>query len=506
MTCRSWAGDRFGVGLVDVRTPVGVGLADLIEIGLRRNPRRAQLLVSTVLGKHLAVDPRVAAGFGRLLGALVARRLAGQDETPPPTWSAAARSTIRGVQPGALLDLTLDLAAVDLAAVDLAAVDLATVDLAAGTGADHSGVLVLGFAETATALGHLVADQLPGAAYLHSTRRRVPGMTVSAEFSEPHSHAVGHLLSPRTPSLLAGQGAVVLVDDELSTGRTALNVITELQAIRPRSRYVLAGLVDVRSTADDRTRAEVAHRLGCRIDVVSLVAGRIELPTDLVERVAQEFGDGSDRSVVLPVGAPAEPCRIEPRHIEPCRIDLPWPADVPTGGRHGVLPDQRPGFDRALRTAAAVVAQACGPARRVLVVGSEELMYLPLRIALDLAENPPDGEPAGRRVTFQSTTRSPVHAVDQPGYPVRRRIDFVGDDAGTAVTRHLYNAGHPDAGHPDAADSDAGDHDAAEHEAGQRADLIVVIDEGDARPGADGVAAAIAAATGADVVLCGLPA
>jgi hypothetical protein len=496
MTCRSWAGDRFGIGLVDVRTPVGVGLADLIEIGLRRNPRRAQLLVSTVLGKHLAVDPRVAAGFGRLLGALVARRLAGQDETPPPTWSAAARSTIRGVQPGALLDLTVDLAPVDLAAVDLAA----------GTGADHSGVLVLGFAETATALGHLVADQLPGAAYLHSTRRRVPGMTVSAEFSEPHSHAVGHLLSPRTASLLAGDGAVVLVDDELSTGRTALNVITELQAIRPRSRYVLAGLVDVRSTADDRTRAEVAHRLGCRIDVVSLVAGRIELPADLVERVAQEFGDGSDRSVVLPVGAPAEPCRIEPcriepcrieaRHIEPCRIDLPWPADVPTGGRHGVLPDQRPGFDRALRTAAAVVAQACEPARRVLVVGSEELMYLPLRIALALAENSPDGEPAGRRVTFQSTTRSPVHAVDEPGYPVRRRIDFVSDDAGTAVTRHLYNAGRPDAGHPDAAD----------HVAGQRADLIVVIDEGDARPGSDGVAAAIAAATGTGVVLCGLPA
>jgi len=34
----------------------------------------------------------------------------------------------------------------------------------------------------------------------------------------------------------------------------------------------------------------------------------------------------------------------------------------------------------------------------------------------------------------------------------------------------------------------------------------VVIDEGDARPGADGVAAAIAAATGVDVVLCRLKA
>ena len=452
MTCRSWAGDRFGIGLVDVRTPVGMSLADLVEIGLRRNRKRAQLLVSTVLGKHVAVDPRMAAGFGRLLGALVARQLAGEVETPPLIWAAAARSAIRGDEPGALL--------------------AGVPDVAAGTGADHTGVLVLGFAETATALGHLVADELPGAAYLHSTRRRVPGMAVSAEFSEPHSHAAGHLLSPRTASLLGGAGAVVLVDDELSTGRTALNVITELQAIRPRARYVVAGLVDVRSAADDRTLADAAYRLGCRIDVVSLVSGRIELPADLVERVAREFPDDSDRpSSLMPVGGPAVP-----RHI-----DLPWPAEVPTGGRHGVMPDQRPGFDRALRTASAMVAQACGPARRVLVVGSEELMYLPLRIALDLVENPPHGEPPGRRVTFQSTTRSPVHAVDQPGYPVRRRIDFVSDDAGTAVTRHLYNAG-------------------------DEADVIVVVDEGDARPGADGVAAAIAAATGAGVVLCGLPA
>ena len=138
----------------------------------------------------------MVAGFGRLLGVLVARLLAGQDENPPPGWAAAARSALRGDEPGALLD--------------------AVIDASGATGADHTGVLVLGFAETATALGHLVADQLPGAAYLHSTRRRVPGMPVVAEFSEPHSHAVGHLLSPHSASLLAGPGAVVLVCDALA--------------------------------------------------------------------------------------------------------------------------------------------------------------------------------------------------------------------------------------------------------------------------------------------------
>ena len=52
-------------------------MPDLVGMALRRNPRRAHLLVSTVLGKHLPADPRLVYGAGRLLGALVADRLAG---------------------------------------------------------------------------------------------------------------------------------------------------------------------------------------------------------------------------------------------------------------------------------------------------------------------------------------------------------------------------------------------------------------------------------------------
>ena len=62
---------EFGITMGDRGSPVGLTMAELIQVGLRRNPRRAQLLVSTVLGKHLPADPRVIAGVGRLLGALV---------------------------------------------------------------------------------------------------------------------------------------------------------------------------------------------------------------------------------------------------------------------------------------------------------------------------------------------------------------------------------------------------------------------------------------------------
>jgi hypothetical protein len=370
----------------------------LIQVALRRNPRRAQLLVSTVLGKHLAADPRVIAGTGRLLGALVGRTLDGLDGPAPAAWVRAAAATVSGADPGALLVL---------------------LDAGAPTTAPP-GVLTFGFAETATALGHLVADQL-GSGYLHSTRRRDGSVPIAAEFAEPHSHATGHLLRPDPPALLDGDGPVVLVDDELSTGRTALNVIEALHAIAPRARYVLAGLVDVRSDADDRNRAAVADRLGCRIDVVSLVSGTITVPPGTVDRVAAELAAPPDSSTPLDSSRSAGTTgvTVPPVAARCSRLDLPWPADLPTGGRHGFRPGDRAAFDAAVVAAAQVLGTAADRARRILVLGTEELMYLPLRLALELARDPL------RAMAFQSTTRSPVHAIDRPGYPIRRRIDFV---------------------------------------------------------------------------------
>jgi hypothetical protein len=49
----------------------------LVGIALRRNPRRAQLLVSTVLAKHVPTVPSLAIVAGELLGVLVAAELDG---------------------------------------------------------------------------------------------------------------------------------------------------------------------------------------------------------------------------------------------------------------------------------------------------------------------------------------------------------------------------------------------------------------------------------------------
>lgn len=59
----SWVAERLGIELVG-----GDELRELLGLALRRNPKRAHLLVSNVLGKHVPQRPSVVHGAGVALG------------------------------------------------------------------------------------------------------------------------------------------------------------------------------------------------------------------------------------------------------------------------------------------------------------------------------------------------------------------------------------------------------------------------------------------------------
>ena len=383
----SWVRDRYGVELRPGDSPTGWEVSDLVEVGLRQNPRRAHLLVSTVLGKHVPTDPRIVLAAGRLLGSLVGAALGGPIVTAPE--ADLLRAALRG-EPGTARQL------------------LGSVPVAEPAPA---GTVVLGYAETATGLGHAVAEALPGCYYLHSTRREVQGVAPTAAFEEEHSHATGHLLLPEEPAALGRSGPVVLVDDELSTGRTALNTIRVLHRLRPRARYVVAALVDLRGPEDRAAMATVAAELGTRIDVVSLCTGSVVLPADLLARVAADGVALCRRSAAVPARGTGAQLRT---------LSGWWPKGLREGGRHGYRDADRAALERRVgRLAERLLGATTG---RVLVLGTEELMYAPLRLAVALAER------SAAEVRFSSTTRSPAIAVDEPGYPLRTRVAFAASD------------------------------------------------------------------------------
>ncbi|WP_408646220.1 phosphoribosyltransferase [Streptomyces jeddahensis] len=349
----TWVAQRLGVELEGDEK-----LHDLLGLALRRNPKRAHLLVSNVLGKHVPQSPAVVYGHGFALGERV-RELLGADE--------AGRA------------------------------------------------VVLGYAETATGLGHSVADGVGLAPYLHSTRRSVPGVAQAGGFEESHSHATSHLLLPEDPALLAGDGPLVLVDDEFSTGNTVLNTIRALHGRYPRERYVIVALVDMRSAADQGRLDEFAREIDARVDLVTAASGTVRLPDGVLQKgqeLVAAYEQGQRQG-----GAAAQAGAVA------TRIDLQWPQDVPDGGRHGFTPAHRERLERALPAMAERLAAALpADARRVLVLGFEELMYAPLRLAEEL-ERTTDAE-----VRYSTTTRSPVLAVDDPGYAIRSRLVFPAHD------------------------------------------------------------------------------
>ncbi|MET8882219.1 phosphoribosyltransferase [Streptomyces rubiginosohelvolus] len=376
-----WVAERLGVALE------GDGdLRELLGLALRRNPKRAHLLVSNVLGKHVPQRPSVVYGAGYGLGERV-RALLGEEE---------ARRAV-----------------------------------------------VLGYAETATGLGHAVADGLRDAPYLHSTRRPVAGVRQAGGFEEAHSHATSHLLLPEDPELLA-QGAeastLVLVDDEFSTGNTVLNTIRALHEPHPRDRYVIVALVDMRSPADRDRLTAFAAEIGARVDLVTRSTGTVTLPDGVLERgqalvaaqEAEQAEEAREASASAPPSVPA-PAPVT-------RVDLAWPAGVPDGGRHGFTPAHRSALEAALPGMAERIADALGGGARqgrVLVLGFEELMYAPLRLGTALEET----LGADTEVRYSTTTRSPVLAVDDPGYAIRTRLVFPAHDtpADGPGDRYAYN-------------------------------------------------------------------
>ncbi|MEV1063227.1 phosphoribosyltransferase [Streptomyces sp. NPDC050263] len=412
----TWVAERLGVELLGDDT-----LTDLLGLALRRNPKRAHLLVSNVLGKHVPQSPSVVHGHGFALGRRV-RELLGAEEA--------------------------------------------------------AEAVVLGYAETATGLGHCVADGLGTAPYLHSTRRPVAGVAAAGGFEESHSHATSHLLLPEDPALLVGDGPLVLVDDEFSTGNTVLNTIRALHERYPRRRYVVVALVDMRSAADAGRLDVFAREIAARVDLVTTASGTVRLPAGVLEKgqelvarhespagasgpvapplsASLERGDphrggAADRRSPAPLSGAlgtARPATADPHpdddrapQMRPqgrlARVDLFWPRGLPDGGRHGFTPRHRECLEDALPAMAARLAEAIpADARRVHILGFEELMYAPLRLAREL-EQVTDAE-----IRYSTTTRSPVLAVDDPGYAIRSRIVFPAHDdpADGPGERYAYN-------------------------------------------------------------------
>lgn len=388
-------------------------VTSLVGLALRRNPKRAHLLVSRVLAKHVPTEPGIATAAGLLLGLLVRDALSPLANTLVQDAASRFEDLLAGESTTARADRAVAIAELCRhLRGQPACPDVAT----------------MGYAETATGLGQLVAEAL-GSYYIHSTRHAVDGADLVrpyAAFEESHSHATSHQLFPTRHAALSGVGTIVLVDDELSSGATIINTICALHQAAPHQHYVVASLIDLRLAADRIRLDDLAVELDCRITVVSLASGDIALPDDLPAKAALLVS----QSAVGPISAPSRG--------DVSVLDLTRRVKPIRSARFGT--NSRPESAAVAERIAEELAAVTPAAGSLLVLATEEFMALPLATAAALQDRLP-----GVAVRYSTSTRSPIAVIDGPGYPVRSVVTFNSHDA-TADgpgKRFAYNFNHP---------------------------------------------------------------
>ncbi len=274
--------------------------------------------------------------------------------------------------------------------------------LAAGVPAMDGPLVFIAMAETAIGLGQGVFEAWlranPGreALFLHTSRYRV-GSAPIIEFEEAHSHAPRQFLhlppGQRERALLLGATALVLVDDEASTGNTFLNLANACRKLNP-------GLERVHL-------AIITNFMGA--GATAALSRRFGLPVTLGAPVSGEYS--------------FQPGQLAPSGAEAQRFD----PDADRGASAGF---GRYGLERALaapETLAASLAADVKPGQSVLVLGTGEFMHASYLLGAAL-------ERRGADVVVQSTTRSPILTWGA----VSAAMTFP-DNYGEGVANFLYN-------------------------------------------------------------------
>lgn len=271
----------------------------LVSFGSRMNKKRGFLFVSKVLGKHLPTKPSVMNKIYQKLASLIPEH--------------------------------------------------------------HTPTLFVGFAETATALGQGVyeAANLPDSFYIHSTRFQTSQPTFFS-FFETHCHAPSHIFyEPKDAVLLQKLQhikRVILIDDEVSTGSTANNLVMQFKDHLPNvEKYFLLTILNW---------SEKNYK---NFKYLSLYQGRF---------------DFTPIEMTMP-----ENIISEPEHVENLDTIIPY-----NFGRYGT---QKLNLFFSVDTLSL-------KDKKVLVLGTAEFMYAPYLFAEYL-------ERSGIDVYFQATTRSPVN-------------------------------------------------------------------------------------------------
>lgn len=310
---------------------------DVIKMAKRHNnPKRDFLFVNTLLGKHIAVQGRDALMMHRALGDKV-------------------------------------------------------YELFKEKGWENKKVLLVGFAETATALAQNIMfyslkfkEKFPLniVGYTQTTREELPSnQYTNIAFEEEHSHATSQKLYFDKE---LDYDVVLFVEDEITTGNTILNFISQFEKHQSGKDFAVASILNWQNDKDAKTFSEKG------VEVAFLVRGKMktELPSFSIKEGKEYdlYQDEVNYKANLSL-------RNNPR----------LPMTVEEFSEYVTFGDNK---DKEFSKLISLKDSK----KKTLIIGTEENMFVPIFFAIIIDAD------------VKATTRSPIESSLEDGYPISSRL------------------------------------------------------------------------------------
>ena len=275
----------------------------------------------------------------------------------------------------------------------------------------HKNVLLIGFAETATAIGAAISVYSDVVKYCTQTTREVYPNAEYLYFSESHSHATEQsLIIDNYVDVLNTVDCIVFAEDEVTTGNTICKLIRQLQQQFNNDR-ICYGIISIINSMSDKRISELKEQ---------------GIVCQYIQKIPYEYNVDciDDYSYNEPVNAICS--AVEDTNVIKTEEHIP---------NLRFLHNKKQYSDDIISYVRSVMGKIEIDKfdKKVLVLGVEEFMYPPMLVALAIKEtyNWLD-------VKFHATTRSPILTSVDPNYPLFGRWKLISPYDSERIT-YVYN-------------------------------------------------------------------
>lgn len=278
-----------------------------------------------------------------------------------------------------------------------------------------SGV-VISFAETGTAIGHSVFDYIKGDyEFIHTTREKINNLN-TLDFLEEHSHATNHNIYIDNLQNLKYGEEIVLVDDEITTANTCVNLIKKIHSLYPKKKYTICSILNWVEGENASGIKSLEKELNCHIDFVYLFKGNFDF-------ILEEMEISKDKKMpyILNKDLQVNYINLDMKDYIGDKRYLKYT------GRFGINKNDQNRLKE-------IVKQECRKINiqdinsKILFLGTEEFMYIPMLFA-----KYSEGD-----IYYHSITRSPIINMDKENYSIKSKFELK-SFYNKEVQNYIYN-------------------------------------------------------------------